>query len=78
MGIPPYWGIPTVLVQVMSAMPQSHHAILTALHRDTALYGDTALLGDLLLYEYFLYPRPWFSVIGLIAHSVLLKNQLFG
>ena len=28
----------------MSAIPQSFHAIATALHRDTALYRDTALL----------------------------------
>ena len=34
-------------VQVMSAIPQSSQAILTALYRDTAEYGNTALLGTL-------------------------------
>ena len=32
--------------RVMSAIPQSCQAILTALYRDPALYQDTALLGD--------------------------------
>ena len=45
---PPYRGKPPLVFQVMSAIPQSSQAILTALYRETALLRPPG--GPLLLY----------------------------
>ena len=39
-------GKPHYSFEVISAIPQSSLAILTAIYRDTALYGNTALSGE--------------------------------